>query len=75
MFHSVGGGTGSGLNSLIAENLSVEYGKKTKFGYCLYPSPKVSCSALEPFNAVLSTHGMLEHNDVTIISDNESLYN
>jgi len=28
VFHSVGGGTGSGLGSLLLERLSVEYGKK-----------------------------------------------
>jgi len=39
MFNAVGGGTGSGLGSLLLERLSVDYGKKSKLGYCCYPSP------------------------------------
>jgi tubulin alpha len=39
VFHSVGGGTGSGLGSLLLERLSVDYGKKSKLGYTIYPSP------------------------------------
>jgi len=30
VFNSVGGGTGSGLGSLLLERLSVDYGKKSK---------------------------------------------
>jgi hypothetical protein len=30
VFHAVGGGTGSGLGSLLLERLSVDYGKKSK---------------------------------------------
>ena len=33
MFHSVGGGTGSGLGSLHLERLSADYGKKSKLGF------------------------------------------
>jgi hypothetical protein len=29
VFHAVGGGTGSGLGSLLLERLSVDYGKKS----------------------------------------------
>merc|ERR1712244_59086 len=41
-FNSVGGGTGSGLGSLLLERLSVDYGKKSKLGFTVYPSPQVS---------------------------------
>merc|ERR1711968_309934 len=41
-FNTVGGGTGSGLGSLLLERLSVDYGKKSKLGFCTYPSPQVS---------------------------------
>lgn len=41
MFNAVGGGTGSGLGSLLLERLSVEYGKKPKLGFTIYPSPQV----------------------------------
>lgn len=41
VFNAVGGGTGSGLGSLLLERLSVEYAKKSKLGFTVYPSPQV----------------------------------
>ena len=41
IFRSVGGGTGSGLGSLLMERLSVDYGKKTKLEFPIFPSPQV----------------------------------
>ena len=41
IFHSFGGGTGSGFTSLLMERLSVEYGKKSKLEFCIYPAPQV----------------------------------
>ena len=40
--HSFGGGTGSGFTSLLMERLSVEYGKKSKLEFSVYPAPRVS---------------------------------
>ena len=31
-------------------------------------------SVIEPYNSVLSTHSILEHNDLTVFFDNEQLY-
>jgi len=74
VFHAVGGGTGSGLGSLLLERLSVDYGKKSKLGFTVYPSPQVSTAVVEPYNSVLSTHSLLEHTDVSVILDNEAVY-
>lgn len=74
IFNSVGGGTGSGFASLLLERLSVEFAKKSKIGFTVYPSPQVSTSVVEPYNSVLSTHALLEHNDVTVVLDNEAIY-
>eukprot|EP01119_Soliformovum_irregulare_P018145 TRINITY_DN54_c0_g2_i1.p1 TRINITY_DN54_c0_g2~~TRINITY_DN54_c0_g2_i1.p1 ORF type:complete len:451 (+),score=158.67 TRINITY_DN54_c0_g2_i1:151-1503(+) len=74
IFHSVGGGTGSGFGSLLLERLSVDYGKKSKLDFCIYPSPQVSTSVVEPYNSVLSTHSLLEHTDVAFMLDNEAIY-
>lgn len=41
MFHSFGGGTGSGFTSLLMERLSVDYGKKSKLEFSIYPAPQV----------------------------------
>lgn len=74
VFNAVGGGTGSGLGSLLLERLSVDYGKKSKLGFTVYPSPQVSTSVVEPYNSVLSTHSLLEHTDVSVLLDNEAIY-
>jgi len=73
-FNSVGGGTGSGLGSLLLERLSVDYGKKSKLGFTVYPSPQVSTAVVEPYNSVLSSHALLEHTDVAVMLDNEAIY-
>jgi tubulin alpha len=42
IFHSFGGGTGSGFTSLLMDRLSVDYGKKSKLEFSIYPAPQVS---------------------------------
>ncbi|CAM9287928.1 unnamed protein product [Lampetra planeri] len=42
VFHSFGGGTGSGFTSLLMERLSVDYGKKSKLEFSIYPAPQHS---------------------------------
>jgi tubulin alpha len=74
IFHSFGGGTGSGLGSLIQERLSVDFGKKAKIEFAVYPSHLVSSATVEPYNSVLCTHAMNEHTDVAFMVDNEALY-
>ena len=74
IFNSVGGGTGSGLGSLLLERLSIDYGKKSKLGFTVYPSPQVSTAVVEPYNSVLATHSLLEHTDVVVVLDNEAIY-
>merc|ERR1711934_936085 len=74
VFQAVGGGTGSGLGSLLLERLSVDYGKKSKLGFTVYPSPHVSTAVVEPYNSVLSTHSLLEHAEVVNVLDNEAIY-
>lgn len=74
LFHSFGGGTGSGFGALLLERLSIEYGKKSKLEFAVYPAPQVSSSVVEPYNAVLSTHSTIEHADCSFLVDNEAVY-
>ncbi|KAL4892548.1 Tubulin/FtsZ, GTPase domain-containing protein [Aspergillus ambiguus] len=74
VFHSFGGGTGSGFGALLLERLSTEYGKKSKLEFSIYPSPRVSTAVVEPYNAVLSTHSTIENSDCTFLVDNEAVY-
>lgn len=73
-YYSFGGGTGSGLTSLIMERLSMEYGKKSKLEFTIYPAPRVATAVVEPYNAVLTTHSTLEHSDCSFLVDNEAIY-
>merc|ERR1712038_1319427 len=41
----------------------------------VFPSPKVSDTVVEPYNAVLSCHQLLDLADSTFILDNEALFN
>jgi len=74
IFHSFGGGTGSGFASLLMERLSIDFGKKSKLAFSIYPAPQVSTSIVEPYNAVLYTHTTLEHCDCAFLVDNQAIY-
>ncbi|KAK1345609.1 hypothetical protein QTO34_008071 [Cnephaeus nilssonii] len=74
IFRSLGGGTGSGFTSLLMEHLSIQYGRKTKLEFSVYPAPRISTAIVEPYNSILTTHFTLEHSDCTFMVDNEALY-
>jgi len=74
VFHSFGGGTGSGLTALLMKKLVAEYGKKSKLQFSIYPSPQISSAVVEPYNSVLTTHATLETTDCSFIVDNEAIY-
>ncbi|KAJ8918376.1 hypothetical protein NQ315_008070 [Exocentrus adspersus] len=74
IFHSFGGGTGSGFSSLLMEKLSVDYGKKSKLQFAVYPAPRIATAVVEPYNAILTTHTTLEHSDCSFMVDNEAIY-
>lgn len=45
-FNSIGGGTGSGLGSVLMERLSIDYGKKPKMNFCITPAPQISTATV-----------------------------
>ena len=73
VFHSFGGGTGSGLSpflpcneidgvhhrsgftSLLIERLAVDYGKKSKLEFAVYPAPRIATAVVEPYNSILGS--------------------
>merc|ERR1712113_258361 len=73
--HSLGGGTGSGMGTLVLLKLRDAYPDRILCTFSVYPSPKVSDTVVEPYNAVLSSHQLLEYADETFVIDNEALYN
>ena len=66
--------SGSGFSALLAESLTVEYGKKSKLEFSIYPAPRISTSVVEPYNSILTTHTTLEHSDCSFMVDNEAIY-
>ncbi|XP_015256022.1 PREDICTED: tubulin alpha chain-like isoform X2 [Cyprinodon variegatus] len=74
LFHSFGGGTGSGFGSLVMERLAVNYGKKARLEFSIYPAPNLSTAVVEPYNTVLATHTMRDYSDCTFMMDNEAIY-
>lgn len=73
--HSLGGGTGSGLGSLIMKEVKGEYHDKILSAYSVFPSASVSDTVVEPYNMVLSMNHMIEECDINIVLDNDALYN
>lgn len=75
LFHTLGGGTGSGFGTLILQRLLDGYQGAILSTVSVFPSPKVSDTVVEPYNAVLSTAHLLETAHSTFVVDNEALYN
>ncbi len=57
------------------ERLSVDYGKKSKLEFAVYPAPQISTAVVEPYNSILTTHTTLEHSDCAFMVDNGSYIN
>ncbi|KAF7302768.1 Tubulin beta chain [Mycena chlorophos] len=72
--HSLGGGTGSGMGTLLISKVREEYPDRMMCTYSVVPSPKVSDTVVEPYNATLSVHQLAENSDETFCIDNEALY-
>ncbi|KAL6939877.1 Tubulin beta chain (Beta tubulin) [Hanseniaspora osmophila] len=72
--HSLGGGTGSGMGTLLISKIKEEYPDRMMATFSVVPSPKTSDTVIEPYNATLSVHQLVEHASETFCIDNEALY-
>jgi len=72
--HSMGGGTGSGMGTLMVSKIREEFPDRIMTTYSVVPSPKVSDTVVEPYNATLSIHQLVENADQCFALDNEALY-
>lgn len=73
MVHSIGGGSGSGMGSLLLKKLKEEYPDRIINTFSVIPSPKVSETVVEPYNAILSLNEMICNTDEAVCIDNEAL--
>jgi len=72
--HSLGGGTGAGMGTLLLSKIREEFPDRMLSTFSVVPSPKVSDAVVEPYNATLSVHQLVENSDETFCIDNEALY-
>ena len=49
----------------------VDFPKKAKLAFSIYPAPEIATAIVEPYNAVLYTHTTLEHCDCAFLVDNQ----
>ncbi|GAB4834411.1 Tubulin beta-4A chain [Ancistrocladus abbreviatus] len=55
-----GGGTGSGVGTLLISKIREEYLERMMMTFSVFPSPKVSDTVVEPYNATLSVHRLAD---------------
>ena len=65
---------GSLAESLLLERLALDYEKKSKIEFEVYPSLQIATAVVEPYNSLLCAHAMMEHSDDAFMVDNEALY-
>merc|ERR1712188_352012 len=74
MTHSLGGGTGARMGTLLISKIREEYPDRVMATHSIVPSPKVSDTVVEPYNCTLSVHQLVENSDFSFALDNEALY-
>jgi len=65
---------GSGMGTLLITKIREEYPDRIMETFSVFPSPKVSDTVVEPYNATLSVHQLVENSDEVMVVDNEALY-
>ena len=71
--HSLGGGTGSGMGTLLLSKIKEEFPDRMIMSYSVFPSATVSDTVTEPYNTTLSVNQLLENVDEVVVIDNEAL--
>ena len=75
LMHSVAGGTGSGVGSLLLELLNDRYGSKKLINtFLIFPSnDKTSDVVVQPYNTLLTLKRLIDFSDGTFVFDNDAL--
>ena len=63
-----------GMGTLLISKIREEYPDRMMLTFSVFPSPKVSDTVVEPYNATLSVHQLVENADECMVLDNEALY-
>ncbi len=62
------------MGTLMISKVREEYPDRIMETFSIIPSPKVSDTVVEPYNAVLSFHQLVENADECFLLDNDALY-
>jgi len=62
------------MGTLLLSKIREEFPDRMMSTFSVVPSPKVSDAVVEPYNATLSVHQLVENSDETFCIDNEALY-
>lgn len=74
--HSIGGGTGSGLGSLILEKINEDYSDKLSINFSIVPGSVfggTSDIVVEPYNSILALNTLVESSHATFYLENAAL--
>lgn len=74
VLQSTGGGTGSGLGSLLIEAIKERHPEFPVLSCAILPSPQVSSVVTEPYNTVFALNTLRRVADACLIFDNEALF-
>ena len=74
VFNASGGGTESGLGSLLLEMLKVDYKRKSKLSIASSLLPQVSTAAVEHCQSDHLAHALLEHINCILCLNNKVVY-
>jgi Tubulin/FtsZ family, GTPase domain len=73
LVHSLGGGTGSGLGTLLIAKLKEEYPDRIFNTFSVAPSASSSDTIVEPYNSVFSLSSLIENSEGSFIIENDAL--
>lgn len=75
LFHSVAGGTGAGVGSLVLELLSDRYGQKKMINtFSVFPSNEdTSDVVVQPYNTMLTLKRLIDYSMATCVFHNDAL--
>merc|ERR1719228_1172075 len=63
------------MGTLLISKIREQYPDRILATFSVFPSPKVSDTVVEPYNATLSVHQLVENAEEVMVKDNEALYN
>lgn len=75
MARASGGGTGSGVASMLLHRFADEFSKVPLVDLCVLPTDRLAAAVTEPYNAVLAAPDSLDYADAWLAFENDALLN